>query len=257
MDKKTSPGGAGSIGGKGFTLVMLLGAAVIGITAWILLSDADKSAEEPEAIRPVVDISEAVVTMIPRSEASESASAARQRAEQAAIRRDQEREEEEASAAVEPEPEPEAKPVFNETVTGYVWPVRGEIEVPYSIETLLYDATMADWRTHDGIDIACSVGDEVIASAGGTVVGVRHDDMYGTVVELDHANGVHTLYCNLAAEPPVEEGDVVTMGQIIGSVGGTALAETNEVPHLHFAMTLDGRSADPMDYLDQDYAEDQ
>jgi len=97
----------------------------------------------------------------------------------------------------------------------------------------------------------------VIAAAGGTVVSVRQDDLYGTVVELDHANGVHTIYANLASEPPVGEGDVVTMGQIIGSVGKTALAETNEVPHLHFAMTMDGISADPLDYLDRDYMTDQ
>jgi murein DD-endopeptidase MepM/ murein hydrolase activator NlpD len=39
------------------------------------------------------------------------------------------------------------------------------------------------------------------------------------------------------------------MGQVVGSVGGTALGETNVVPHLHFAMTCDGITADPDDYL--------
>ena len=54
----------------------------------------------------------------------------------------------------------------------------------------------------------------------------------------------------------VKKGDVVTMGQVIGSVGKTALAETNEVPHLHLAMTVDGMSADPLEHLDMDYAVD-
>jgi murein DD-endopeptidase MepM/ murein hydrolase activator NlpD len=63
---------------------------------------------------------------------------------------------------------------------------------------------------------------------------------------------VHSIYTNLAEQPPVSQGDVVSMGQIIGSVGGTALGETNTVPHLHFAMTCDGLSADPSGYLATD-----
>ena len=142
-----------------------------------------------------------------------------------------------------------AEPTYTETVTTYVWPVQGGVEVPYAMETLLYDATMADWRTHDGVDIACSLGDEVLAAADGLVAGVREDDLYGTVVEIDHQNGVHSIYANLASQPLVSEGDRVTMGQTIGSVGKTALAETNVVPHLHLAMTLDGVRTDPMNYL--------
>jgi len=236
MDKKTSPG---SIGGKGFIVVLVLCAAVLGASAWILLSDVGIEQETAEV--RTVDISEAVVTMIPRQTAAPVVITAAP-AEQPVVEED----------TIEEEPD-EAVAVFSEAMDGYVWPVRGEIEAPYSVETLRYDATMADWRTHDGIDIAAAVGTEVIASAGGTVVSVRQDDMYGTTVELDHQNGVHTIYSNLASEPPVSEGQTVTMGQTIGSVGKTALAEVNEVPHLHFAMTLDGRSADPMAYLDTDY----
>ena len=250
MDKRKGSGLAGAMGGKGFYIVLFLCAAVLGVSAWVLLADVGTNVEETEAAQRPVDISGAVVTMIPRGEAAVPASA---RTETPAPVPTETPEEPEPEAE---EPEPEAKPVFNETVTSYVWPVRGKIEVPYSMETLLYDATMADWRTHDGVDIACSLGDEVIAPAGGTVVNVWQDDLMGTCVELDHANGVHSILCNLAAEPPVGEGDVVTMGQIIGSVGATALSETNEVPHLHLCMTLDGRSADPTDYLDTEFIEE-
>ena len=45
---------------------------------------------------------------------------------------------------------------------------------------------------------------------------------------------------------------MVTMGQVIGSVGSTALGEINQVSHLHFAMTKDALSADPMDYLPEE-----
>ncbi|MCD8115883.1 MAG: M23 family metallopeptidase, partial [Oscillospiraceae bacterium] len=102
---------------------------------------------------------------------------------------------------------------------------------------------------HDGIDITCDLGTQVIATAAGTVVSVENDDLYGTTVEIDHANGIHSIYANLASEPPVSVGDTVTMGQVIGSVGSTAICETNQVNHLHFAMTCDGLPADPTAYL--------
>ena len=243
MDKKTSPGSPGAIGGKGFYIVLFLCAAVLGVSAWVLLTDAGTNVEEAESAQSTVDISGAFVTMLPQ--ATEPVIIESDAALEVMAQADEPEETDEA--------EPTAQPVFSEAVTTYVWPVRGEIERPYSIETLLYDSTMADWRTHDGVDIACALGDEVIACAAGTVVNVWQDDLYGTSVELDHANGVHTIYRNLASEPPVGEGDTVTMGQIIGSVGSTALAETNSAPHLHLSVTLDGRSADPLAYLDTDY----
>lgn len=244
-NKKETGGKTGTAGGKGFYVILVLCAAVIGVSAWILLSSRDTG--DVETAEAMVDVSDAVVTMVPAGTPVET-----------------EPEPADVETSVELEPEEEAKEtavyeaqeVFSETVTSYVWPVRGEVETPYAVETLLYDGTMADWRTHDGIDVACDLGTPVLAAAGGTVVSVRNDDLAGTVVEIDHANGVHSIYANLAAEPPVGEGDIVTMGQVIGSVGSTALGEINEVPHLHFSMTRDGISADPMDYLPSEWAEE-
>jgi murein DD-endopeptidase MepM/ murein hydrolase activator NlpD len=49
--------------------------------------------------------------------------------------------------------------------------------------------------------------------------------------------------------PTVKEGDAVTMGSVIGAIGDTSLAETGEVTHVHFSMTVNGESADPAAYL--------
>lgn len=239
MEKKTGPGSkAGAMGGKGFYIVLFLCAAVIGVSSWILLSDAGTNVETAEANSYTVDISDAIVTTLPAGTPMETPEPAQ---EETAVGEEESQSEDVITY--------EVQEVFSDTVVSYVWPVQGEIDVPYSVQTLLYDSTMADWRTHDGIDIACDLGTQVRAAAGGTVVSVMADDLAGTTVEIDHANGVHTIYSNLAAEPPVGEGDVVTMGQVIGSVGNTALGETNQVSHLHFAATLDGVTADPLDYL--------
>jgi murein DD-endopeptidase MepM/ murein hydrolase activator NlpD len=237
MENKKKTGAAAN---KSFYLVLVLCAAVIGVSAWILMSDV--GTDKQESAEAMVDIPDVVVTMVPAGTPIEE--------DETEPELDLETLMEEAEDEEAQETETyEVQEVFSETVTSYVWPVQGDVETPYSVQTLLYDATMADWRVHDGIDIACELGTPVLAAAGGTVVRVEADDLAGTVVEIDHANGVHTIYTNLAEQPPVSEGDVVSMGQVVGSVGGTALGETNVVPHLHFAMTCDGITADPDDYL--------
>jgi len=123
------------------------------------------------------------------------------------------------------------------------------VEVGHSPDALQYDKTMGDWRTHNGVDIAAQIGTKVMAAAAGTVSKVEADDMYGTVVYIDHGEGLVSVYANLAAAPTVKKGDAVTMGSVIGSVGDTALAEKGEVAHLHFEMVKDGSPADPADYL--------
>ena len=85
--------------------------------------------------------------------------------------------------------------------------------------------------------------------ASGKVTEVYRDDLFGTTVVIAHSGGLTSQYSNLAATPTVAAGDSVTVGQVIGAVGDTALCETGEVCHLHFAMTKDGVSVDPDDYL--------
>lgn len=129
------------------------------------------------------------------------------------------------------------------------WPVAGEIERGHSVEALSYDVTMADWRTHDGVDIMAQQGEVVVAAADGRVVSVRQDDLYGTTVEIEHGSGIKTVYSNLADTPTVSEGDSVSAGDVIGSVGKTASCEIGQSSHIHFAMSKDGASVDPMNYL--------
>ncbi len=133
--------------------------------------------------------------------------------------------------------------------TVWRWPVSGEIERGYSVEALSYDVTMADWRTHDGIDILAPQGEVVAAAGDGEVVSVTQDDLYGTTVVIDHGEGIKTTYSNLADTPTVAAGDRVKGGDVIGSVGKTALCEIGQGSHMHFAMSRDGASIDPTAYL--------
>ena len=78
---------------------------------------------------------------------------------------------------------------------------------------------------------------------------VYDDGLYGTTVVIDHGAGIVSVYSNLAALPTVVAGDSVSLGDTIGSVGTTAICETNSPYHLHFAMRVNGESVDPTAYL--------
>ena len=131
----------------------------------------------------------------------------------------------------------------------YTWPVLGEIERPYTVGALAYDVTMRDWRTHGGVDIACDEGARVVAARGGQVVSIVQDGLYGTVLTIDHGDGMSSVYANLAPETAVREGEWVDPGVAIGSVGSSALCEVAQRPHLHFELRQSGACVDPAVFL--------
>ncbi len=153
--------------------------------------------------------------------------------------------------AVMPEVEIDDTPVVAEIPRQLVDPLEGEVVTAFSMEELVYNATLGDWRTHDGVDIAAEVGTSVLAASSGTVISVEEDPLMGTTVVIEHDGGYQTTYSNLQAEPSVAEGDTVSAGQFIGAVGDTAAAEAAQGPHLHFSVTCDGEPVDPQSFLNQ------
>ena len=130
-----------------------------------------------------------------------------------------------------------------------VSPLSGETVTVFSMTELLYDATMADWRTHDGIDVQAEEGAAVKTAAGGTVQSVTDDELMGTTVVIDHEGGYSTRYSSLQKDVPVTAGQQVVAGEVIGRVGTTSAAESKMGPHLHFSVSRDGAVIDPRDYV--------
>lgn len=149
-------------------------------------------------------------------------------------------------------PEPEPQPEINEPaelLPQVVSPLDGTTVTVFSMTELLYDTTMADWRTHDGIDVQAEEGAAVKTAAGGTVQSVTDDELMGTTVVIDHEGGYSTRYSSLQKDVPVTAGQQVVAGEIIGRVGTTSAAESQMGPHLHFSVSQDGAVIDPRDYV--------
>lgn len=128
-------------------------------------------------------------------------------------------------------------------------PVEGDIIREYAKENLVYSATLDEWITHNGIDLAAEKTSVVRASADGTVKSIKNDPRYGLTVVIEHTNGFQTIYSNLLTAEFVEEGEEVKQGDTIATVGNTATFEIADESHLHFEILKNNESLDPELYL--------
>lgn len=130
-------------------------------------------------------------------------------------------------------------------------PVNGVIAKGHDASLQVWSETMGAYKVHLGLDLAADKGTPVLAAADGTVSKVWDDAMMGKCVAIDHGDGIFTFYKNLdpALSSGIEKGKSIQVGQEIGKVGESAMAELADEPHLHLEMTVGGIAVDPADYL--------
>ena len=98
---------------------------------------------------------------------------------------------------------------------------------------------------HLGTDFDGSVGDPVRAVNRGRVVLVAGFYLAGTVVYLDHGDGIVSAYFHLS-RALVKPGQMVERGQLIAEVGRSGRVTG---PHLHFVMRYGATTVDPMSVM--------
>lgn len=142
------------------------------------------------------------------------------------------------------------------------WPV-ASLEA-LQMETKFYDseASVAEkeaaliqvdntYVTHTGVDFADPNGQpfDVLAALDGKVTHVEAHPKNGNVVEIDHGNGLVTVYQSLT-DVQVEEGDEVDQGTTIAKAGRSDLERDMGV-HLHFETRVDGQTVNPSKYISE------
>lgn len=128
-------------------------------------------------------------------------------------------------------------------------PLLSEVDKPFSGGDMVQSKTMGDWRVHNGVDFRGTVGDQVRAVNNGVVKAVYDDVLWGTVVEIDHGNGLVARYCGLGKGSTAAVGDKVKINDRIGNLGSVPVESADEV-HLHFEIRQDGTAVDPMPILE-------
>ena len=130
----------------------------------------------------------------------------------------------------------------------YSFPLNNKISREYSNGELVKNKTTNDWRTHNGVDISGKKGDKINAICDGIVTELEHSDIWGTIITINHNNGIIAKYYGLQKDSTVKPGDEVKEGQKIGLLGEIPIEKANGI-HLHFELYKDGMTISPSDYL--------
>lgn len=130
--------------------------------------------------------------------------------------------------------------LFNEAVKStkvvFFAPVLGKITQTFNIK-----------EKHYAIDIVAKTGTPVKTVADGTVIFAEWTVETGYVIIIEHTNGFLSVYKHNAIILK-KQGDLVTSGEVIATVGNTGEFTTG--PHLHFELWNDGFPIDPSQFID-------
>jgi murein DD-endopeptidase MepM/ murein hydrolase activator NlpD len=128
--------------------------------------------------------------------------------------------------------------------TPSIWPCKGELTSKFGNRI---HPVYGYGRFHGGCDFTTPYGTSIQATAAGVVSHADWLGGYGKVVEIDHGNGLKTLYAH-CSELSVKKGQKVKKGQSIAQVGTTGLSSG---PHCHYEVRRGNKQIDPSPYLKQ------
>jgi murein DD-endopeptidase MepM/ murein hydrolase activator NlpD len=125
-----------------------------------------------------------------------------------------------------------------------MWPILGPINSGFGEreDPILGNG---EGEFHKGVDIGSPDGTPVHAPADGRVVKAGMENGYGRTIEIDHGNGIVTLYGHLQGYNVVA-GQTVVKGEVIGFVGHSGRVTGN---HLHYEVQVRGIAVNPHKYL--------
>lgn len=119
----------------------------------------------------------------------------------------------------------------------------------YSDTNLVHNETLNEWTTHLGVDFIVADGTDVYPCYNGKVESVEYNTLEGTVVVIDHGDGLKTIYKSLGNGEFVGVGQDVTTSDVIGKASASATSEGALGAHVHLEVSENGTIVNPMNYL--------
>lgn len=134
----------------------------------------------------------------------------------------------------------------------FALPSENNITKHFSGGEMVKNTTTDDWRAHTGIDIAGEVGDPVKAICDGTVTDVHDDALWGTIVTIDHGNGIVSEYRGLGRGSTPDVGGQIKINEKVGNLGEIPVEKADGV-HLHIEIREKGAIIDPEKVIGKTY----
>ena len=88
----------------------------------------------------------------------------------------------------------------------------GKMIAEFTDTVLVFNEMYEDYRTHNGVDISAPLNSPVLAVKKGIITKNEFDYEEGYIVEIEHDDGVVSVYKNLDSDKIVKVGQVVNAG---------------------------------------------
>jgi murein DD-endopeptidase MepM/ murein hydrolase activator NlpD len=133
---------------------------------------------------------------------------------------------------------------------GLLWPVEGNVIMPYSMDHTIYYATLMQFKCNPAIIIDAEVGTEVKAAADGVVTSIEIDEETGLTITTDIGNGFSLVYGQLSQDDnSLKIGSRLKEGDILGTISKPTKYYSVEGSNLYFQVLENNETVNPMLYL--------
>lgn len=140
------------------------------------------------------------------------------------------------------------KPLSFDAEVGLLWPVDGDVIMNYSMDHLVYYATLMQFKVNPAIIIDAEVGTEVKAATTGIITDIYEDPVTGLTVAMDIGDEYSLLYGQLA-DVNHKIGDRLSEGDLIGTINKPTKYYSIEGSNLYFMVMDNDETVNPMLYL--------
>lgn len=130
-----------------------------------------------------------------------------------------------------------------------MWPVEGNVLLDYNMDSTVYFPTLDQYKCNPGLVIQGDVSQPVSAPANARVVESGTNEEIGNYLVLDLGDD-YLLTCGQLKEVQAVEGEYLERGQVLGYVAEPTKYYTLEGPNVFLELMKDGKTADPLDYLE-------
>lgn len=153
------------------------------------------------------------------------------------------------------EEEPQIAPVISQSERisnltfdeekGLLWPIKGDVILPYSMDKAIYFETLAQYKCNPAILIAGSEDMEVICSYNGVITSIEENEETGNTLTMSIGNSYELVYGNLK-DITWKVGDYVSENSVLGTLSAPTKYYVKEGTNLYFQVMQNEEKVDPL-----------
>ena len=151
--------------------------------------------------------------------------------------------------------EPEIAPVISQSERisnltfdeekGLLWPISGDILLPYSMDKTIYFKTLAQYKCNPAMLIAGTQDMEVLCAYNGVITSIEENEETGNTLTMSIGDGYELVYGNLK-DVTWQVGDYVSENSVLGALSAPTKYYIEEGTNLYFQVSQDDEKVDPL-----------